>query len=268
MKNLSCILFCIILFFIGCKENSQVYKPLKFNIPKVLNSLYSDTLISKSFEAEYITEIFPIFGGKYKFQDEINFNPESQDSSFNDDYLMEYARIGIEDSIDINGFEIIVDYKTTIKYKIPYYHNSKLSNYYPVYFVNSTNSDKMFLAKDGHAFGKQEALSKEGYWNWNPIEARGMDFCGNGRWGLTVHPGEFILVLMRKYEGSYETEMRVRFSVGSNVLVSKPFKGIINEQQFNIKDSSYIKEILIETNGCASYGLFYGASINKDKWRE
>jgi len=138
--------------------------------------------------------------------------------------------------------------------------------YYPVYFVNSNNSDKIFFIKDKYAFGIQEALEKKKFGNWLPIESRGFDFCGNGYSGLIVHPQEFVVILMKKYDGDLETAMRARFQVGENIIVSKPFKGRINKNQFKIKDSSYIQGRLQKTNGKAASWLFYNAVPKEEEW--
>lgn len=159
-----------------------------------------------------------------------------------------------------------MDYESSVKYNRNYQNDSTLYDHYPVYFVNSTNTDKVFFGKDSYAFGIQEAIAKEKYIIWRPIEGRGYDFCGNGHWGLIVHPREFVLVLMRKYEGDYETELRVRFKVDENIVISRPFKGRINVSQFSVRDGSYIEKELQETDGKAATWLFYGSHPKEEEW--
>ncbi len=239
-----------------------------FEIPDIVNSQFSDTVTSKPFKARYLSEVSPGFVGKYKFQKEIDINPENRDTTTYKDFIEGYspARIQISDSIDVNGFELIVDYEKTVRYNPFYEQGSKLFDHYPVYFVNSTHTDKMFFGKDSYVFGIQEALSPDNWGEWRPIEGRGFDFCGNGRFGVIVHPNEFVLVLMRKYEGDFKTALRVRIEVGNSVYVSKPFVGMIDECQFEIKNDSYLESRLQETNGKAAAWLFYGAVPKQEEW--
>ena len=239
-----------------------------FKTPSITNSQFDDSIKSKAYQANHISEVFPTFIGKFKFQDEIDITPKNYDTineenPIYEDYIYDYSPFGQYDTIDVNGLELLVDYETTVKYNRYFEFESTLYHYFPVYFINSTNTDKAFYGKDGYVFGIQEA--KDGG-EWRPIEGRGFDFCGNGRWGLIVHPREFILILMRKYEGDYETKMRVRFEVNENIFVSSPFIGKINKNQFSIQDSSYLERRLQETGGKASSWLFYGAIPKGEDW--
>lgn len=101
-----------------------------------------------------------------------------------------------------------------------------------VIFLISCDSENEIKHLD--VFGVQEAINDTEKEDWKPIEVMGFDFCGNGRWGLVVHPKEFIVVLMRKYSGDYETEIRTKFKIGNTFFVSEPFQGEINESQFTM----------------------------------
>jgi hypothetical protein len=183
----------------------------------------------------------------------------------------EYSYIGLEDTLQATGFEMFANYEQTVFYN-RYYNNKHFNNdktlysYFPVYFVNSTQTEKIFLGKDSYVYGIQEAVEKEAYDWYKPIESAGFDFCGNGCWGMIVRPGEFVVVLMRKYMGSYETEMRVRFSVGENIYVSKPFLGNISRNQFLISDSSYAHSVIKSNNDVPPFWLFYGANVKEKQW--
>lgn len=261
-KAISMMVLSMIL--VGClAEKSSNTKDI-FVVPTIINSQFGDSILTSKYRAAHISEVFPRFAGKYKFQENIDINPNKQDTTIYNDFIGGYSRINSNDSLDATGFELVVDYKTTVKYNR--FSDSLAYEHYPVYFVNSTNSDKIFLAKDSYVFGIQEALDQQKWARWRPIEGRGFDFCGNGKWGLIVHPNEFIVVLMRKYEGDLETEIKVRFALGDNIYVSKPFIGFINEKQFTIRDSSYLQRRLQETNGKAAVGLFYGAVPREEEW--
>ena len=83
---------------------------------------------------------------------------------------------------------------------------------------------------------------------------------------MIVAPYEFVLVLMRKYEGDTETGLRVRFEIGESIYVSKAFLGKVNAKQFQIEDSSYLEKRLQETDGKAAAWLFYGAVPRENEW--
>jgi len=264
MRTKEIILTIVIGTLLSCQTNSEKSELTEFKTPQIINTQFNDSIKSILYQAEFVSEVFPSFVGKFKFQEEIDINPEKRDTTIYKDFI--YSRSKQTDSLDINGLELIVDYANSVKYNRYYQFDSSLYDHYPVYFVNSTKSDKVFYGKDSYVFGIQEAVDKEKYGEWRPIEGRGFDFCGNGRWGLIVHPQEFILILMRKYEGDYETEMRVRFEVGENIFVSRPFKGKINESQFSIQDSSYLEKRLQKTNGKAATWIFYGAVPKEEEW--
>jgi hypothetical protein len=266
MQTKEIILTIVIGTLISCQSNSDKCELAEFEVPQIINTQFNDSTKSIPYQAEFITEVFPSFVGKFKFQKEIDINPENRDTTIYKDFIEEYSRRRLTDSIDINGLELIVDYDNSVKYNRYYQYDSSLHDHYPVYFVNSTKTDKVFYGKDSYVFGIQEAVDKGKYGEWRPIEGRGFDFCGNGHWGLIVHPNEFVLVLMRKYEGDYETKMRVRFEVGDNIFVSRPFNGRINESQFSIRDSSYLEQRLQETDGKAATWLFYGAVPKEEEW--
>ncbi|PCI95700.1 MAG: hypothetical protein COB15_11890 [Flavobacteriales bacterium] len=252
-----------LLLLIGCRPDAE-----KFEIPALINSQYNDTLDQVDFKAKILTGVFPEFVGKYNFTKNLDINPSNRDSTFWNDFIDDYRSVSIGDSVDVNGFELIVDYKTTIYYNryVSYGHSKTLLSYYPVYFVNSTNSDKIFLGKDSYTFGIQEARLNEKYSDWHPIESRGYDFCGNGTFGIIVKPNEFVLILMKKYTGTYKAPMRVRFKQNESIYVSKPFYGFIDTAQFTIEDSSYVQDELRKNYGKAVSRLFYGAEPDEKEW--
>jgi hypothetical protein len=151
------------------------------------------------------------------------------------DFISEYSyeQYKERDSITTDGFQIFADYKTTIK--VADDGNVGRGVYYPVYLVNETNRTKLFIGKDRHAFAIQEAQDTARYrYDWKAIEAKGFDFCGNGYFGLKVHPGEFVMFLAKKYAGPDTTLMRIRAEVGEHVYISQPFTGSLSFKQFRV----------------------------------
>lgn len=236
----------------------------EFERPTFAELQVPDSVQRLTLRSDSLVEVFPPFIGKYKFGDKVRLNSHFPYTTYGEDVLSEY-RIGDDDSLDVIGLEFIVDYEQEVYFN-PYFddpdiwkYEATLWKYYPVYFVNSTNSDKVFIAKDRWMFGIQEALAEEQFQRWRPIESSGFDFCGNGGWGLIIHPKEFVVFLMPKYYGEVETEFRVRVESGSSTFVSKPFKGYVNPSQFQISKNSYAYDAIENQNGIAPYWLFYGA---------
>lgn len=236
----------------------------EFQFPELINSDIPDSIERKFFQSDSIAEVFPLFIGKFSVSDDtidIRLQDDGGEELYGSHFLRQKTNVGIEDSLDVNGFEVYVDYQTDVKY----YDLYRSEIYYPVYFVNTSSSDKVFLGKDNYAFGIQEAYDLcDDDGAWKPVEARGFSFCGNGYWGLVVKPQEFVLILMRKYEGNMETAIRLRFSVGESIYVSKPFMGYVNEKQFSYGQE--LKEHLRRTNGVDAFWLFYGAVPEQSEW--
>ena len=251
MKNHLLLICSILTLFVGCSPKKVEEK--YFHLPYVYNSKVSGSTHKQFFKVDFLVEDFPVFMGKYKFSDTIDINPLKMDTSFLKDFKSEYEYRNIVDSLEVNGFELKTDYAQTVYHNR--YSDTIMGAYYPVYFINSTRTNKVFLGKDSYAFGIQEAEDTSEYPRWRPIESRGWDFCGNGNWALVVKPGEFVVVLMKKYEGEYLTNLRVRFALGPNVYVSPPFAGRINKNQFYFHKDSNLKS----TNGNYSFSVFYGA---------
>jgi hypothetical protein len=217
----------------------------KFKMP-ILKVGKQDNFPKTFFTANNISRVFPRVMGKFKFADTVSVFEDKVEKG----WRMSIPRDSMP---DFNGFELKVDYAHEIY--LPQYNQDTLYAYYPVYFINSTQTNKVFFGKDSYTFGIQEAL--QGYSDWLPIERKGFDFCGNGHWQMIVEPGEFILVLMRKYKGSETTYLRVKFRMGASTYVSEGFKGQISPEQKYLKDD-YALESLMKSRGKAARYMFYG----------
>ncbi|MBX2876283.1 MAG: hypothetical protein KTR30_29455 [Saprospiraceae bacterium] len=108
------------------------------------------------------------------------------------------------------------------------------SAYFPVFIVNENNSTHSLSGKDSRVFAIQEALDSNG--NWRPIERQAWGFCGNGWWGRKIMPKHSAVFSMPKYTGDFSTQLRIRLRSGSQTLVSLPFPGKINYQQFYLPE--------------------------------
>jgi len=85
MKKFQLIIFFMVSVLVCCKSNQEKY--IVFKCPKVINSQFTDSRKGTTFKASFVSEIFPAFAGKYKFQDEIDVNPKKRDTSFRKDYI-------------------------------------------------------------------------------------------------------------------------------------------------------------------------------------
>ncbi len=252
MKNLITLL--ILLTFVSCgKQNKKSPIETAFNVPIILQPTTTDTI--SYFKEDHISYSWPIFAGKRKFCDTLKLVVRREiDTSFTMDFIDE-GEIWNSDTLKTDGFELFFDYKSTVS-RIDYDRKGKY--FYPVYVVNQTPTTKMFIGKDRYVFAIQEALDTNR--RWRPIEGRGFDFCGNGYWGLKIHPKEFLTFLMPKYEGNYKTKIRVRVKIGEIVYVSKPFEGTIDEKQFYLdKKAGYHYRLLVENRVSTIQHYFYGA---------
>lgn len=254
------ILILSLVTLISCESNKG------FEPPELINSQIHESSKIHSFRATMISEQNPIIIGKFNQNKKIDINPKNRYNLYSKDYRSgNHSDKKTNDSINSNGFELIIDYETTVAYNP--YSNSNLFEYYPIYIYNPTNQDKLFFGKDLNGFGIQEAIDKSNNQTWRPIESKTIIGCENGYWTLIVHPHEFVILLMKKYTADDETQIRVRLKIGKNKYISKPFIGKIDPRQFSIKDKSTIREFLQKSNGKAAEQLFYGASPNEKEWR-
>jgi hypothetical protein len=260
MKKLLYIL-SLLTILISCETKTfEQEEKVIFKIPVISQYPTKDTF--PLFEKNHISYVYPPLSGKFKFCDTLQIPILVEpDTSLRKDYVDEYL-IGRTDSLRIDGLEIFPDYNSTVL-QIEY-GNSK-GNYYPVHLVNQSPTKKGLLGKDGHVFAIQEALDSNRF--WRPIEARGYDFCGNGYFGLTIHPREFVTFLMPKYKGEYETKLRVRLQIGEYIYVSLPFDGKINYNQFYLENEGRYQNDLVENKTETILYYFYGAvPLEVDKY--
>ena len=234
------IVLLSLAFLVACnQQNKAVKETLLFKKPYIIQTVSTDS-IKYTPVCDYVTPYDPHFIGKYQFSDSVKFKRLSKDS-----FSWERSHYNISS----DGFEIVPDYSSNVFKK--YYYDKFYFCYYPVYIINRTPEMKMFIGKDSHGFGIQEA--ENGIFSWNPIECQMYDFCGNGYFGVKVYPHEYVVLLFPKYAGNYKTNMRVRVVIGDNIYVSQPFEGLINRKQFHLKDSA------LTSNDC------YGATPLKLK---
>ena len=229
----------IIALLSSCKFDSKE-EQFVFSIPTVFFQDSMKNLDAVPFERQYVDRIFPFFCGKCSKNDSVKFNngkifKKNEDVRFQKDWISsEFFEQGSRspkiDSIETDGFKMVANYSQTILFD---WNTDKYNAYFPVFLYNSTKKTKILIGKDNYVFAIQEAKDAQG--NWRPIEEKGHDFCGVGYWGLKFQPTEFSTILIRKYKGSFETDLRIRLRNGKNTIISEVFRGHINPKQFYFK---------------------------------
>lgn len=233
--RISFLLIVVCLF--GCKNSNKQTRKIfpDFVIPYIIQTTNDDS--SKFKSANSFSYSNPPLGGKFKFIDTIDLKGRN-DSNFYKDDLDNFDYFSDNtDTLATNGFEIEVDYKTTLNVEDKYMNFEKGKYFYPAFIINRTPSAKVLLGKDGHLFAIQEAKDSNGI--WRPIEREGQSFCGCCYWAEKVHNNEYVVMLLTKYNGNFKTKLRVRFKNNATIYVSKPFDGMINYEQFYFEKNEW-----------------------------
>lgn len=261
MINIYSICVLILTLFSCSKHKIEGELYSSFQIPKVVNTSIPDSITKVKFHEEHLSYTHMPFVGKFIFQDEIDINSRTWYHQILDDLKVDDYSWIKNDSLDANGLEIVPDYSQTVYYNV---RDSMSLAYYPVFLVNLTSPFKVWTGKDFRVRGIQEAYHQE-YHRWLPIEYSGNEYemCGNGYMYLVINPHEFVVILLPKYSGSFNTSLRVRIENGSTTYVSKPFFGNIDGGQFGIDTSTFHNHYLENADTKELLEIFLGADFSK-----
>lgn len=80
----------------------------------------------------------------------------------------------------------------------------------------------------------QEARDEEG--NWRPIEFWNYSDCAHSYGAIGILPNNCVVAKVLKYQGDFETEIRVKLRNGNKVFYSNSFVGSINIKQFDLPE--------------------------------
>lgn len=224
----------------------------QFATPQVKQA--NDSLNERLAHRDHLDAAWVSYIGRYKFGSKVDLKNERDSMEYQDLIEEGLAMRRSRDSVSTDGLQLMMDYPTTFKLEDPY---MKTDAQYPVYIYNETSGPKILWGKDRRVFAIQEALDSSG--TWRPIEGQPFDFCGNGRWGMIIHPGEFALFGMIKYSGDYETKIRVRLVNGSSIYTSQPVKAKINYAQFKLEPDGFLAKELNENPVQAIQTWFCGS---------
>lgn len=120
---------------------------------------------------------------------------------------------------------------------------------YPVFIYNNSDSVINLTVQDGMISLIQEAKDEQG--KWRPIEYWTYSWCGNSYSALSIKPGFYALTKIYKYNGDFDTLLRLKTIVKGETLYSNPIKGSINKSQFelasffNNRDIDFIEKRLL-----------------------
>lgn len=125
----------------------------------------------------------------------------------------------------------------SLKERISMAYRMTMENYIegiPVYLYNSSNKNAILNTQGMTAFMLQEAKDTNGV--WRPIEYQSYGFCGNGYWDYILKPNYYFVMIVPKYYGNYNTELRIKLRNNGKIYYSDTFNGSINLKQFNIPE--------------------------------
>jgi hypothetical protein len=236
MNKLNLLHILLLVFFTNCRQAicKNENERLVFKIPFVIQETNSYEV--KPNIVDSLSEVWYLFHGKYTFTDTLKLsNNYDADISNDTDYIWGVYPTKSDDTLHTDGLQVFADYETNI---YPKYDQGHV--HFPVYIVNETSQTKIFYVKGSSVLGVQEAIDTSvlKFGNWHPIESKGSSFCNTGNFVVKIHPEEFIVVLVPKYEGDEKQLMRVRIPNGESIYVSKAYLGSFSKNQFYFSEQS------------------------------
>lgn len=134
--------------------------------------------------------------------------------------------------ITVNEAESISDSIQLFDYLL----KNEANSYFTAYLVNNSNKTAEIVRQDRSFIMIQEAKDKEGI--WRPIEHWYYSGCGNSYFNpLVLTPQSYSIIAIKKYSGSFITELRLKTFNKKKVMYSEVFHGSIDVNQFNKKGS-------------------------------
>src|SRR5687768_16633282 len=121
----------LLFMFTCCNQPQESGVNHQFNIPILIQPCGADPAIflrSDSLQETWIHNY-----GKFRFRDTLNLcQRQRPDSSYMADIMWEQSRSGMDDTLATDGFQLFVDYETSISPPMENQHIPSI-NYYPVY---------------------------------------------------------------------------------------------------------------------------------------
>jgi hypothetical protein len=102
---------------------------------------------------------------------------------------------------------------------------------------NHNSKKKVGHTENGRVIMIQEAKDEHGV--WRPIEFWQYSWCGNSYHEEVLLPNNIAIVKVLKYDGDFETELRLKLKSDNTIIYSDSFKGKINKSQFKLPSSIF-----------------------------
>ncbi len=135
------------------------------------------------------------------------------------------------------------------------------SLYYPVFIINPTRSKKtLYPIIDSEIRGIQEAMDSTD--KWRPINFCSIDICSDTHdfRSAEINPYHYTLALTPKYDGSFQTKIRLRVQIGENIYVSNEIDGSVDYSQFYFDKKSFEHYLMTDFPGQSTASLFLGST--------
>ncbi len=147
-------------------------------------------------------------------------------------------------TIDLGYYEILPP--TFNNENSPEKKNKDLVQALNVYVVNSSEKTAHLDHQSARLIMIQEAKDELGV--WRPIEFWKYHRSGTPYGTIELTPDQFVISKILKYDGEFETDIRLKLKNGKHIIYSAPFRGTINTNQFNLPDSFYERQEYMQEN--------------------
>lgn len=259
------ILVMILITLIGAylsyrwttQQAQNIPEPLEFCIPQIEGWTPDDKIYCE--ESYKMGNLLAPILGRYQFGEQtISLDPENFLATI-DEY---YTNYDPEQYEPVNGL-LLHPAPEIILPNLPEYHefDKEKSNYFPIFLINPTKEIKLIQSHvASEVYAIQEAKGEDGI--WYPIEMHPVGWWTCSGPTTVYVPAEGYLVFgAKRYHGSINTQLRVRFFTGHTTLISPSYEGSVNPEQFDISAFEVypcLKEALEKTPVFFCDWYFYG----------
>jgi hypothetical protein len=243
LKSLTFILFTLLLF--SCAKRAQISNTsqvVELQTPYIIDISPKTETYYKASEMKYAVNKFMYLGA---LTDTIIFKPFQDYNHLN--YLDKFE--SIRNNVVKEGFSIFISTKQELSLELNYQSNHSyfssinekeinksnlLVQAIPVIIQNTSKNMVYLHLHSESAIFIQEAKDEKG--NWKPIEYYTFSYCGNSESAIGIQPNSIAVYKILKYDGEFETDLRLKFKNDKHIIYSNIYKGRINKNQFKIPE--------------------------------
>jgi hypothetical protein len=103
------------------------------------------------------------------------------------------------------------------------------------FVVNLSENITHLDHQDARLIMIQEAKDELGI--WRPIEFWRHHRSGTSYGTVELHPNQYVITKILRYDGEFETDIRLKLKNGRDIIYSEPFRGTININQFELPEN-------------------------------